>query len=122
MEILKPEQAGLMKKVFYKKGILVDYIYHNCEISYDKHGFYVSLFAVEENSKAMTLHLPKGDETEEIMKYFKYNFDKLAHSLVIQNGKIMIKSAKNDEIIFGDQSSYFDFEKDYTPIPHFQSL
>ena len=101
----------------------MDYIYYNCEISYDKDGFYVTLFAVEEDSRALTLHLPKGDETEEIMKQFKYNFDTLAHSLVVQNGRIMIKSASNDEIIFGNRpSSNFDFEQEYTPIPHFQSL
>ena len=69
---------------------MVDYIYYNCEISYNKNGLYVTLFAIEENPKGICLHLPNNDRTDRIMNNFNYNFDKLAHSLDLHNGKLSI--------------------------------
>ena len=93
-------EAAKKRKVFYKKGVLLDFIYHNCEISYDGNGFYITLFAVEQNSIGKTLHLPNNERTERIMKSFGYNFDKVAHSLEIRNGQLSIKYQENEDINF----------------------
>ena len=38
----------------------------------------------------MTLHLKNGERTEKILKSYAHDFDKIAHSLVLRNGRISL--------------------------------
>ena len=76
--------------VLYKKALLIDHVYYICEISYNKRGFFISLFSVEFLDQNMTLHLKNGDRTDKILKSYSHDFDKIAHALVLRNGRISL--------------------------------
>ena len=92
----KPAELDPGRIVFYKKGTVVSDHYYICEISYNHNGFYISLFSMEGPtiSNNITLHLPNNMKTDYIMKRLDHNFETLANSLSIKNGKIKIELEK----------------------------
>ena len=44
---LKPKNLEIARIVVFKKGIEIEKVHYICEISYNKRGFYISLFSVD---------------------------------------------------------------------------
>ena len=43
---MKPQELDLARIVVYKRGLEIDGVNYVCEISYNRKGFYVTLFSV----------------------------------------------------------------------------
>lgn len=90
-----PKKIGFIdldpdRVVFFKKRVEIGQCSYVCEISYNKDGFYISLFGMEQPYETANLHLKNNQRTDRIMKSFNYNFERLADGLRIRNGRIMI--------------------------------
>jgi hypothetical protein len=76
--------------VVYKKALLIEHVYYICEISYNKRGFFISLFSIEFPDQNMTLHLKNCEKTDKLIGSYNEDFDQMAHSLIINNGRIVL--------------------------------
>lgn len=74
----------------YKKAILISEQYYVCEISYNKRGYFISLFNIEKTSPDLCVLLKNSEATDRILRKFENDLEMIAHSLKIVAGKIVI--------------------------------
>lgn len=82
----------LARIVVHKKGLEIDNIHYVCEISYNRKGFFISLFSIFTHNQCLALHLKYGERTDAILKNFNHDFGLLAKSLRLKDGKIKIET------------------------------
>ena len=87
---MKPTELDLARIVVHKKGLDIDGVNYLCEISYNRNGFYITLFSMYGNQQSVTMHLKYNDKTDYILRYFNNDFNKMARSLRLRDGKIKI--------------------------------
>lgn len=100
--LIGPKKIGFIdldpdRVVFFKKRVEIDEFNYVCEISYDKDGFYVSLFGMEHPYETANLHMKNNTKTDRIMRSFNYNFDRLADGLGLRNGRIIVNKSSINE-------------------------
>jgi hypothetical protein len=92
---IKPTELDLARIVVHKKGLEIDGVNYICEISYNKKGFYITLFSIFQ-SQSVTLYLKYGEKTNSILTFFENDFNRIAKALRIKDGKIRITRPINN--------------------------
>lgn len=87
---LNPSDLEPGRIVVYKKTIQLHKKYYVCEISYNKRGYFISLFSVEYQNQSMTLHLKNCEKTDKLINSYNGDFNKMAHSLILNDGRIIL--------------------------------
>ena len=81
---LRPSELEPERIVVFKKGMTIDYIYYICEISYNKRGYFISLFSIQNLNQKMVLHLPNSEKNDRILESYGYDYQEIADSLTIE--------------------------------------
>jgi len=89
---MRPHDLEPGRIVVHKRGLELDGINYICEISYNKRGFFISLFSVEDPGRCGTLHLKNSERTDQILRSLDNDFDKMAKAIRLRDGKIHIRT------------------------------
>ena len=74
----------------YKRGLEIGDASYICEISYNRRGFFIALFSVQEPARCLSLHLRNCEKTDQILRWYNSDFDKMAKHIKIRDGKIRL--------------------------------
>ena len=62
----------------YKRGLEIGEASYICEISYNRLGFFIALFSVQEPARCLSLHLRNCEKTDQILRWYNGDFDLMA--------------------------------------------
>ena len=80
---MRPADLEAERVVVFKKGLVIDQIYYICEISYNKRGYFISVFSIQELNNKMVLHLKNSERTDQILASYEHDFEMIANALSI---------------------------------------
>ena len=89
---MRPHDLEPGRIVVHKRGLELDGVNYLCEISYNRRGFFISLFSVEDPGQRGTLHLKNSQTTDRILRSFDNDFDRMAKAIRVRDGKIHIRT------------------------------
>ena len=83
---MRPTDLEAERVVVFKKGVVIDQVYFICEISYNKRGYFFSLFSIQELNNRLVLHMDNSERTDRIFSSYGNDFEAIANALTIHNG------------------------------------
>ena len=87
---IRPQDLEPARIVVYKRGLEIGDASYICEISYNRRGFFIALFSVQEPARCLSLHLRNCERTDQILRWYNSDFDKMAKAIKIRDGKIRL--------------------------------
>jgi hypothetical protein len=80
---MRPNELEPERIVLFKKGLIIEQAYYICEISYNKRGYFISLFSVSNISNKMVLFLKNSEKTDQILENYDHDYEMIANNLRI---------------------------------------
>ena len=72
---IRPSELEPERIVLFKKGLLIEQAYYICEISYNKRGYFISLFSIQDLNNKMVLHLENSEKTNRMLESYQHDFE-----------------------------------------------